>query len=161
MEYTDVREEVKDLRNRVNKLQNEIWKLENSVVSDSVTCGKKGKKPLKTVKITGTPIGKLEKKKIILRSTQAKLEEEELRLLELQDQAEEYIEKIEKSELRVMFRFYFIDGLSYPQTAMRMNETFPDRNIKYTDENVKKRIQRFFKMSPNVPVKDDIMYLAK
>lgn len=152
IEYADVREEVKDLRNRVNRLQNEIWKLENSVVSDSVTCGKKGKKPLKTVRITGTPAGKLEKKKIILRSTQAKLEEEELKLLELQDRAEEYIEKIRKSELRVMFRFYFIDGLSYPQTAIRMNETFPDRNIKYTDENVRKRIQRFFQNVPQCPV---------
>ena len=50
-----------------------------------------------------------------------------------------------------MFRFYFIDGLSYVKTADFMNEEYPDREIKYTDENVKKRIQRFFEKVENVP----------
>ena len=43
-----------------------------------------------------------------------------------------------------MFRLYFIDGLSDAKVADRMNQIFPKRKIKYTDENVKKRIQRFF-----------------
>ena len=50
-----------------------------------------------------------------------------------------------------MFRLYFIDGYSYTAVALRMNQAFPKRKIRYTDENVKKRIQRFFKNFENVP----------
>lgn len=32
-----------------------------------------------------------------------------------------------------------------------MNNEYPNRKIKYTDENVKKRIQRYFKKLENVP----------
>ena len=50
-----------------------------------------------------------------------------------------------------MFRLYFIDGLSDAKVADRMNRIFPNRNKKYTDENVKKRRQRFFEKIENVP----------
>ena len=72
-------------------------------------------------------------------------------LIEKQLQVEEYIQTIQKSELRIMFRLYFIDDLSYPKVAMRMNQIYPKRKIKYTDENVKKRIQRYFENVPQCP----------
>ena len=52
-----------------------------------------------------------------------------------------------------MFRLYFIDDLSYMKVASEMNKKFPKREIKYTDENVKKRIQRFFQNVPQCPEK--------
>ena len=42
-EYADMKEEIKDLRKRIQKLEREIGKLEDSIVTDSVSCGKKGK----------------------------------------------------------------------------------------------------------------------
>lgn len=72
-------------------------------------------------------------------------------LQELTIKAEEHIESIKKSELRIMFRFYFLDGENYAKTAMRMNCMFPGRKIPYTDENVKKRIQRYFENVPHCP----------
>lgn len=152
-EYADMREEVKDLRRRIRNLESEISKLESSVVTDSVSCGKKGKKPIRTVKITGIPRGLITKKKIVLDARRARLVELESELLDLMNQAEEYIDAIKKSELRMMFRFYFIDDLTYIQTAAAMNSMFPKRKIKYTDENVKKRIQRFFQNVPQCPEK--------
>ena len=83
----------------------------------------------------------------------ARMEHLEMELLELQGQAEEYIESMEKSELRIMFRLYFIDDLSYPKVASSMNSMFPNRKIAYTDENVKKRIQRYFQNVPQCPGK--------
>ena len=65
-------------------------------------------------------------------------------------QAEEYIESIDKAELRIMFRLYIIDGYSYIGIAVQMNDMFPDRQTKYTDENVKKRIRRFFEKNQEV-----------
>ena len=79
------------------------------------------------------------------------MEEKEEELLELMTEAEEYIESIPKSELRIMFRMYFIDDMTYIQVAEYMNRIFPKRKVKYTDENVKKRIQRFFENFENVP----------
>lgn len=144
LEYADVKEEVKDLKRRIHKLETDIDKLEHSIVADTVTRGRKGKKPLGTVKITGTPNGVIGRKRTSMYALQARLIEKETELLELLNQVEEYIESIQKSELRVMFRFFFIDDLTYAKTAMEMNRLYPNRKIKYTDENVKKRIQRFF-----------------
>ena len=80
------------------------------------------------------------------------MEEKEEELLELMTEAEEYIESIPKSRTQnIMFRMYFIDDMTYIQVAEYMNRIFPKRKVKYTDENVKKRIQRFFENFENVP----------
>lgn len=142
-EYADMREEVKDLRRRIRNLESEISKLESSVVTDSVSCGKKGKKPIRTVKITGVPAGMIAKKRIALDARRARLVELESELLELMNQAEEYINSIEKSELRMMFRFYYIDDLTWEMVAMRMNYTFPNRRISYTKDSCRMRHDRY------------------
>lgn len=151
IEYADMKEEIKDLRRRIEKGRKELDRLNKAVVTDSVTCGKKGRKPLKVVKIQGKPTMFIIRKQNALEKNIKRLEQLELELLELTGQAEEYIEQIGKSELRTMFRLYFIDDLTCHGVAERMNAMFPERKIKYTDENIKKRIQRFFKMSNNVP----------
>lgn len=153
IEYADMKEEIKDLRRRIDAGKREMDKLSNMIVTDSVTCGKKGKKPLRTVKIQGVPRAAITRRQSILDRNIKRMEVLELELLELQGQAEEYIESIEKSELRIMFRLYFIDDLSYPKVAMQMNQMFPKRKIKYTDENIKKRIQRYFENVPQCPDK--------
>lgn len=57
--------------------------------------------------------------------------------------------KIEEQMKSIM---YFIDDLTYAQTAEKMNALYPKRRIRYTDENVKKRIQRFFQNVPQCPI---------
>lgn len=143
-EYADMKEEIKDLRRRISEDQKRIDQLKQTIVSDSVTCGKKGKKPIRTVKIKGFPQVEINRRVALMERRQAKLQMLETDLIEKQLQVEEYIQTIQKSELRIMFRLYFIDDLSYPKVAMRMNQIYPKRKIKYTDENVKKRIQRYF-----------------
>ena len=51
--------------------------------------------------------------------------------------------RIEKSELRMMFEFYYIDDLTWCQVAHRMNQAFPKRRIKYTEDNCRMRHKRF------------------
>lgn len=67
----------------------------------------------------------------------------EAELLELQDKVEEYIEGIEKSELRIMFRMYYIDNLAWYQVAIRINQMFSKRQIKYTEDSCRMRHNRF------------------
>ena len=73
-EYADMKEEIKDLRRRIAEDQKKISKLERTVVADSVTCGKKGKKPIRTVKIKGFPREEIKRRTALLKKRQAKLE---------------------------------------------------------------------------------------
>lgn len=142
-EYADMKEEIKDLRRRIAEDQKKISKLERTVVADSVTCGKKGKKPIRTVKIKGFPREEIKRRTALLKKRQAKLEMLETDLIEKQLKVEEYIQSIEKSELRIMFRLYYIDSLTWYQVAMKMNQMFPKRRVKYTEDNCRIRHNRF------------------
>ena len=142
-EYESMKAEIKDLRRRIAEDQKKIDQLQHTIVSDSVTCGKKGKKPIRTVKIKGFPQAEIERRVAIVKKRQAKLNMLETDLIEKQLEVEEYIQTIQKSELRIMFRLYYIDSLTWYQVALRMNQMFPKRRIKYTDDNCRKRHDRF------------------
>ena len=137
-EYADMKEEIKDLRRRIVEDQKKIDQLKQTVVSDSVSCGKKGKKPIRTVKIKGFPRMEINHRIALMEKRKAKLQ-----MLEKQMQVEEYIQSIEKSELRTMFRLYYIDSLTWYQVALKMNQMFPKRRIKYTEDNCKQRHKRY------------------
>ena len=143
IQYVDMKEEIKDLRRRIHENERELAKLENMIVTDSVTRGKRGKKPLGTVKITGRPTAAIALKQKLLKKRNDRLTALEAELLELTNQAEEYIETIPKSELRIMFRLYSIDDLTWYQVALQMNQKFPKRSIKYTEDNCRMRHNRF------------------
>ena len=49
IEYADMKEEIKDLRRRIAEDKKKIEQLNKITVQDSVACGKKGNKPLRTV----------------------------------------------------------------------------------------------------------------
>ena len=150
IEYSNMVEEIKDIKKRIKKLESEIINL--TVVSDSVK-GTRKDGTIGSIKITGYPVPEEAKKQGLLKRYRKLLGQKEEELLELTIKAEEYIQTIEKSELRIMFRFYFIDNMSYAKTAANMNMMFPKRRIKYTDENIKKRILRFFENVPQCPDK--------
>ena len=56
--YADARARIKLVREQTEKKRRRLEKLEQKGVrvSDSVSCGKRGKKPLGTVRITGYPV---------------------------------------------------------------------------------------------------------
>lgn len=142
-EYADMKEEIKDLRRRIADDQKRIDQLRRTIVTDSVSCGKKGKKPIRTVKIKGFPQMEIEQRVSLMEKRQAKLQMLETDLIEKQMQVEEYIQSIEKSELRIMFRLYYIDSLTWYQVALKMNQMFPKRRVKYTEDNCRIRHNRF------------------
>lgn len=150
IEYADMKEEIKDLRRRIETNRREIERLQKNVITDSVSCGKKGKKPIRTVKIEGGPIAAISRKENALKRKLTMLEISEADLLEKQNEVEEYIEQIDKSELRIMFRLYYIDDLTWYQVALKMNQMFPKRRVKYTEDNCLKRNSRFFKENGSI-----------
>lgn len=144
VEYADMIEEIKDLRRRIQDDQKKIDHLSQTIVSDSVTCGKKGKKPLRTVKIKGFPNMEINRRIGLLKKRKTKLMLLESDLLEKQIQVEEYIDGIDKSELRMMFRLYYLDNLTWYQVALQMNQIFPKRRVKYTEDSCRMRNKRYF-----------------
>lgn len=148
VQYCKIKEEIKDIRARIRKLDKF---LENPpIVADTVR-GTRRDGTIGPIKVTGIPEPMYVRKQNIRKRYRLLLEKKEMELLELTCQAEEYIQSIPKSELRIMFRLCFIDGYGYSSVAKQMNSMFPERRIKYTDENVKKKIQRFFGKVENVP----------
>ena len=141
IQYCETKEEIKDLRKRIEKLDNLLS--ESQQVSDIVKDTRRDG-TIDSIKTTGCPWLEYDQRQRACDRYKKLLELKEAELLELTCQAEEYIESIDKAELRIMFRLYFIDSLSDVKVAERMNQTFPNRKIKYTDENIKKRRQRFF-----------------
>lgn len=71
------------------------------------------------------------------------MQKKEDELLLLITETEKYIEEIPVSELRIMFRLYYIDGLTWVQVAHRMNQLFPARRTKYTEDNCWRKNKRF------------------
>ena len=143
IEYADMKEEIKDLRRRIAEDKKKIEQLNKITVQDSVACGKKGNKPLRIVKITGLPNKELGRRKYLLENRLAKLQMLETDLLEKQIQVEEYIEKIEKSRLRTMFRLYYIDNLTWEMVAMQMNYMFPKKKIPFTKDSCRMMHDRY------------------
>lgn len=140
-QYCEVMKEIKDLRARIRKLDKF---LENPpIVSDTVK-GTRRDGTIGPIKISGIPNPEYIKKQGVRERYRKMLELKETELLELTCKAEEYIESIEKAELRIMFRLYFIDGLTWEQVAIRMNRAFPKKRISYTADSCRMRSKRFF-----------------
>ncbi|MDD3185925.1 MAG: hypothetical protein PHT76_11570, partial [Anaerostipes sp.] len=141
VEYADMREEIKDLRRRISNLERQIDKIvEEGSVTDTVNGGAGG---IQHFKVEGFPVPEYQNKLNLLKMRRVLLIQKESKLLELTSQVEEYIGEIDKSELRIMFRFYYIDNLTWTQVAIQMNYMFPKRKIAYTDKNCQKKHERF------------------
>lgn len=140
IEYADMREEIKDIRRRIQKLQKEIDNL--TEVQDSVT-GTRPDGTIGSIRISGYPTPEYYRKRELIEKNKKKLDLKEIELLELTNAAEDYIESIQKSELRTMFRLYYLDNLTWEMVAMRMNYMYPNRRISYTKDNCRIRHDRY------------------
>ncbi len=140
VQYCEMKEEIKDIRARIKKLDKF---LENPpVVSDTVK-GTRKDGMIGPIRITGIPQPMYVRKLQIRERYRQLLEKKEVELLELACQAEEYIQSIPKPELRIMFRLYYIDGLTWLQVAHRMNSMFPKKKVPFTEDSCRMRNNRF------------------
>lgn len=142
IEYADMKVEIKQLRELIDKTERRLKKIEDEgLVSDVVSGGMGG---MEHFKVTGYPTIEHSKVRRLLSDRRMRLRKKEEKLLELTNLAEEFIESIEKSEIRTMFRLYYIEGLTWQQTAMRMNKLFPRRKNVYTEDSCRMKNTRFF-----------------
>lgn len=150
-QYCDIREEIKDLHARIDKDQRYLEKLrEEKTVCDVVT-GSRPDLTIGPIKVDGYPMPEHNRVEHMIKKRIAKLHILEDELQEALNKVDDFIGQIPKSELRMMFRFYYLDDMTWPRVAMAMNDRFPKRKIKYTDDNCRKRHDRYleeiYKMS--------------
>lgn len=142
-EYCELREEIKDLRKRIDRDEHRLQKIEEEgMVSDTVT-GTREDGTIGPIKITGFPVPEYDTVRAMLKKRIAKLHILEDELQEAVDRVDDFINGIPKSDLRLMFRLYYMDDLSWEMVAMKMNYSFPKRRIAYTKDNCRMRHNRY------------------
>lgn len=141
VQYAEMMEEIKDIRRRIKELDKYLE--HPPIVADTVK-GTRKDGTYGPIKITGLPDPQYRRKGAARERLRMRLAAKEEELLELTCQAEEYIESIDRSEVRIMFRLYYIDGLPWWKVALRMNSMFPRRRVKFTEDSCRMRNNRFF-----------------
>nr|DAE16522.1 MAG TPA: Protein of unknown function (DUF722) [Siphoviridae sp. ctqBH20] len=149
-QYCELREEIKDLNRRIEADQRRLEKIEQEgMVSDSVK-GTRADGTIGSIRITGFPVPEYDKVKSMIEKRLAKLQIMEDELQEALNATDDFINKIPKSDLRMIFRFYYVDDMTWAKVALNMNSRFPKRRIKYTEDNCRKRHDRYLEKNREV-----------
>ena len=112
-----------DLKRRIERTEHELDKMnqEGYFVSDSVTCGKKGRKPLKTKTIQGFPYPEYNRRQRYKELYKNQLEHTLEKIERDIYKAEQYIENIPDSRVRRIVRYKCLDdSLSWISIANKM-----------------------------------------
>lgn len=143
-QYYHLREEIRDLRKRIDQGEKYLREMEEEgyQVSDSVK-GTRKDGTIGSIRITGFPLPEYERVKTMTKKRIAKLRIMEDDLLEVMNQADDFINAIPQSDLRQIFRLYYLDDMTWLQVATNMNRRFPKKRIKYTEDSCRKRHDRY------------------
>lgn len=142
--YSDAVARIKSLRGAIGKLDGRIAKLEHTdygFVGDTVTKGKRGRKPLGTAKVTGFPVPEYEETKYQLKLRKEILHRQEEGLLHLTNEVEEYIASVSDIEMQNILTLYYIEDMTWVQVAHRMNELYEKKA--YTESSCRQKHDRF------------------
>lgn len=129
IQYDSLQQEIKEVRRRIAKTQEEIDKLE--VVKDKVKGGEGG---IQNFNIEGFPYPEYSRKRTLLCSRKATLEDLEDKLLEMTNNVQEYISTIDDSLMRRILTMKFIDCMTQEQIGA---------NIGYDRSSIAKKIDAF------------------
>ena len=137
-QYTKLHKEREANRRRLKRTEARLEKIEEGgcLVADSVTCGKRGKKPLGTKVIRGIPFPELKELLRRLGIQKAQLERAEAKVTENVKAAEDFIQGVTDSRMRRLLRYRYLDGLSWPDVSIRMGG-------RHTAESCRKSVERF------------------
>ena len=145
-DYTNAKARVKYLRKAAEKLEKKIERLEHTgygLVGDTVSRGKRGKKPLGTIRISGFPVPEYQETVCQLKLRKKKLKAEEIKLEKMASEAEQFIESVQDIEIQNILSLHYIDGMTWVQIAHTMNELY--KNKYYTENSCRMKYERFLK----------------
>lgn len=142
-QYLELKEEIRDLQDRIDRDERRLEKIrKEGVVSDTVK-GTRSDGTFGPIKITGYPIPEHNQVKNMIKKRVAKLHILEDDLQNAINEVDEFIGKVPKSDLRMIFRFRYLDDMTWAVVALNMNDRFPKRRIKYTEDSCRMRHDRY------------------
>ena len=123
-QYINLKAEIADLEELIQKTRQEIVQMESREiqVSDSVK-GTRKDGTYGSIRITGYPYRDCERRKTLLSRREKKLEQFNEHLLELTNQADDYINSLDDSRMRRILRYKYFEGMSWVQVARQMGVT--------------------------------------
>ena len=144
-QYLALKAEIRDVHRRKEQDERRLAKIEKEgLVSDTVR-GTRKDGTIGPIKITGYPLPEHDQVENMIKKRVMKLNILEDELQEAVEKVDIFIEQIPKSDLRMMFRFYYLDDMTWAAVAINMNYRFPKRRIKYTEDNCRIRHDRYLK----------------
>ena len=145
-QYLHTKARIKYLHAQAEKLKHKIDRLKYTdygIVGDTVSRGKRGKKPLGTVRISGFPVYEYQEATNQLKLRNKLLKAEEVKLGRLVNEAEEFITSVSDIEMRNILSFHYIEGMGWAQVAYSMNVLYGDEI--YTSDGCRVKHERFLK----------------
>lgn len=143
IQYSELREEIKDLRKRIERDEDRLRKIkEEGEVTDTVV-GTRKDGTIGSIRIVGFPFPEYNEIESMIKKRIAKLHIMEEELLEAVNAVDDFINSIPRSELRQIFRLYYIDDLTWEFVAMRMNYIYPNRKNEYTKDSCRMKHNRY------------------
>ena len=145
-QYLHVKARIKYLRAQAEKLRRKTDRLmytDYGIAGDTVSRGKRGKKPLGTVRISGFPVPEYQGIVEQLKRRNKLLKAEELKLARVACEAEGFIASISDIEMRNILSFHYIEGMTWVQVAYNMNVLY--NNKIYTSDSCRVKHERFLK----------------
>ena len=131
-----IRKEITDTGAEISSIQKKIFRLKQEEVCDTVT-GSREDLTIGPIQIRGHPQKEYGKQMSELQKKKTLMEKKRTKLLQMEREAEEYIQSISDMGLCQILRYRYIYNLSWQQVANRMG-------WKYTADSCRKRAERFF-----------------
>ena len=120
-QYLEIKGEIRDLHERIDRDQRRLERIKKEgLVSDTVR-GTRKDGTIGPIKITGYPLPEVDQVKNMIKKRVLKLHILEDELQEAVNAVDDFIEKIPKSDLRQIFRLYYLDDLTWAAVAINMN----------------------------------------
>lgn len=140
-QYASLVAEVESEEKRIGEMQSDVDRMrpDRRIVTDVVTKGKRGKKPLGICIIHGSSdYRRLMKKRAKVRERKARKELHVAQLETMIIDAEEFIYSVNDSDMRNILLYFCIDRKSWDEVAEAMGEG-------YTAEACKQKYSRFMR----------------
>lgn len=145
-QYLHTKARIKYLHAQAEKLRRKTDRLmytDYGITGDTVSRGKRGKKPLGTVRISGFPVPEYQGIVEQLKRRNKLLKAEELKLARLAGEVEKFIVSVSDIEMQKILGFYYIDGMTWAQVADQMGVLCGVK--KYSADGCRKKHDRFIK----------------
>lgn len=143
-QYCSMQEEAKDLRKRIEQGERYLDKLtETGYIEADVVKGSRSDNTIGHIMVHGKPLPEIERMRSLQKRRTSKLKLMEEELMEKMNEVDDFINSIPQSDLRMIFRYYYLDNMTWAKVAIQMNNIFQNRNKAYTEDGCRMAHNRY------------------